>query len=193
MRHHMQRECCSVLQCVAVCCSVLQCVAVCCSVLQPHHMRHHMQRDLHTWKKTHRNEVLRSHTRRSHVTHLKSRRWQTQPVVCVLKGYESCHTYEGVMSPIWRIHVYIWTANVTHTHTHTHTTESCHTLEVAPLRVCVCVCVCVYMKSILCIWKRDQYICKKTYTCEKRSIQMKSPRWYTPCRPHRQIKRDLYI
>jgi len=28
------RECCSVLQCIAVCCSVLQCVAVCCSVLQ---------------------------------------------------------------------------------------------------------------------------------------------------------------
>jgi len=28
------RQCCSVLQCVAVCCSVLQCVAVCCSVLQ---------------------------------------------------------------------------------------------------------------------------------------------------------------
>ena len=27
------KECCSVLQSVAVCCSVLQCVAVCCSVL----------------------------------------------------------------------------------------------------------------------------------------------------------------
>ena len=28
------RQCCSMLQCVAMCCSVLQCVAVCCSVLQ---------------------------------------------------------------------------------------------------------------------------------------------------------------
>jgi len=43
------RDCCSVLQCVAVCCSVLQCVAVCCSVLHYLHIEIRRCRDVGGW------------------------------------------------------------------------------------------------------------------------------------------------
>jgi len=66
---------CCVLQCAAVCCSALLCVAVCCSVLRC--VSRSVAECCSHWGKDH---VIR----RTKVSHM----------------YESCHTYEWVMSHI---------------------------------------------------------------------------------------------